>query len=111
MHRTWNFYSYFGTSGPSWRAACTHPGPAHLSCRALRAVGGLRDLEALRAVFVAREGRLLGALAAKMAGAKGGEAVFEVWMKRESDLVQVGSGSSGGRGMRVKSTGSKGKGQ
>ena len=67
-------------------------GPAHPSRRALRAAGGLRDLEALRAVFVAREGRLLGALAAKMAGAKGGEAVFEVWMKRESDLVQVGSG-------------------
>ena len=71
----------------------------------------MRDLEALRAVFVAREGRLLGALAAKMAGAKGGEAVFEVWMKRESDLVQVSSGSGGGRGMRVESTGSKGEGQ
>jgi acyl-CoA oxidase len=48
----------------------------------------LRDLRALRAVFVAREGRLLGQLAAKMRGASG-EAVFETWMKRESDLVQA----------------------
>ena len=40
-------------------------------------------------MFVAREGRLLAALAAKMAGARG-EAVFEVWMKRESDLVRCG---------------------
>ena len=40
-------------------------------------------------MFVAREGRLLGALAGKMAGAQGGPAVFEVWMKQQSDLVQA----------------------
>lgn len=45
-------------------------------------------MAALRAVFVAREGRLLGALAAKMRGISG-EAVFDTWMKRESDLVQA----------------------
>ncbi len=49
----------------------------------------LRDLGALRGVFEAREGRLLGALAARMAGVKGGEEVFETWMKGESDLVQA----------------------
>lgn len=48
----------------------------------------LRNLAALRGVFEAREGRLLGALAARMAGVSG-EAVFETWMKRESDLVQA----------------------
>ena len=53
------------------------------------AEGTLRDLGALARVFVAREGRLLGALAGKMAGAHGGPAVFEVWMKQQSDLVQV----------------------
>ena len=51
--------------------------------------GQLRDLQALLAVFVAREGRLLGALAGKMAKVKGGEEVFETWMKGESDLVQA----------------------
>ncbi|EIE22640.1 acyl-CoA oxidase [Coccomyxa subellipsoidea C-169] len=50
--------------------------------------GQLRDVNALRGVFVAREGRLLGALAAKMRGVSG-EAVFDTWMKRESDLVQA----------------------
>ncbi len=50
--------------------------------------GQLRDVNALRGVFVAREGRLLGALAAKMRGISG-EAVFDTWMKRESDLVQA----------------------
>ena len=40
-------------------------------------------------MFVAREGRLLSALAGKMAGAQGGPAVFEVWMKQQSDLVQA----------------------
>lgn len=53
------------------------------------AEGNLRDLGALARVFVAREGRLLGALAGKMAGAQGGPAVFEVWMKQQSDLVQA----------------------
>ncbi|KAK9845389.1 hypothetical protein WJX81_005334 [Elliptochloris bilobata] len=51
--------------------------------------GSLRDLSALAEVFLAREGRLLGALATKMAGAQGGPAVFEVWMKQQSDLVQA----------------------
>ena len=55
------------------------------------AEGNLRDLGALARVFVAREGRLLGALAGKMAGAHGGPAVFEVWMKQQSDLVQARS--------------------
>jgi hypothetical protein len=58
-------------------------------CFAVKLAGGqLRDMAALRAVFVAREGRLLGALAAKMRGVSG-EAVFDTWMKRESDLVQA----------------------
>ena len=50
--------------------------------------GQLRDVAALRGVFEAREGWLLGALAAKMRGVSG-EAVFDTWMKRESDLVQA----------------------
>jgi hypothetical protein len=53
------------------------------------AADNLRDLDALAAVFVAREGRLLGALAAQMSRVSGGPAVFEIWMKRESDLVQA----------------------
>ncbi|CAL5220325.1 g2316 [Coccomyxa viridis] len=48
----------------------------------------LRDLQALRGVFVAREGRLLGQLAAAMKGVPS-EAVFDTWMKRQSDLVQA----------------------
>lgn len=55
----------------------------------LCAGGQLRSLEALRGVFVAREGRLLGTLAGKMRGVNGGEQVFDTWMKRESDLVQA----------------------
>lgn len=55
----------------------------------VRCTGGqLRDVAALRGVFDAREGRLLAALAAKMRGVSG-EAVFDTWMKRESDLVQA----------------------
>lgn len=60
------------------------------------AEGDLRDLGALARVFVAREGRLLGALAGKMAGAQGGRAVFEVWMKQQSDLVQVRAAAPAG---------------
>lgn len=45
-------------------------------------------METLRAVAVAREGRLLGQLAAAMAAA-GAAATFEVWMKQQSDLVQA----------------------
>ncbi len=48
----------------------------------------LRDLQALRGVFVAREGRLLGQLAAAMKGVPS-EGVFDTWMKRQSDLVQA----------------------
>jgi acyl-CoA oxidase len=40
-------------------------------------------------VFVAREGRLTGRLAQRLAGVGGGEDMFETWMKRESDLVQA----------------------
>ena len=63
--------------------------PKRLTGFVLCAEGNLRDLGALARVFVAREGRLLGALAGKMAGAQGGPAVFEVWMKQQSDLVQA----------------------
>ncbi|KAK9829677.1 hypothetical protein WJX72_007299 [[Myrmecia] bisecta] len=48
----------------------------------------LRDFEVLRRIYVAREGRLLGQLAAKMQGA-GKDDTFDVWMKEESDLVQA----------------------
>ena len=51
--------------------------------------GQLRELPALAGVFVAREGRLLGRLAQRLAGVGGGEDMFETWMKRESDLVQA----------------------
>ena len=54
----------------------------------LRAGSQLRDLQALRGVFVAREGRLLGQLAAAMKGVPS-EGVFDTWMKRQSDLVQA----------------------
>ena len=45
------------------------------------------DLEVLRSVFVAREGRLLAQLGEAMAQA-GKADTFEVWMKQQSDLVQ-----------------------
>ncbi|KAK9840200.1 hypothetical protein WJX74_005380 [Apatococcus lobatus] len=48
----------------------------------------LTSLASLRDIFIAREGRLLAQLGRKMAGARG-EAVFETWMRRESDLVQA----------------------
>ena len=48
----------------------------------------LSDLDALAAMFTAREGVLLGELTAAMAGARGGPAVFEEWMLRQSDRVQ-----------------------
>ncbi|KAL4447754.1 hypothetical protein ABPG75_004973 [Micractinium tetrahymenae] len=48
----------------------------------------IRSLEVLQALFVAREGRLLGELLAAMKPARTGEQVFEVWMRQQSDLVQ-----------------------
>ena len=54
----------------------------------MHAGGQLRDLQALRGVFVAREGRQLGQLAAAMKGVPS-EGVFDTWMKRQSDLVQA----------------------
>ena len=45
-------------------------------------------MQALRGVFVAREGRLLGQLARAMKGVPS-EEVFDTWMKRQSDLVQA----------------------
>lgn len=52
------------------------------------ALSSLRDLDALSAVFTAREGRLLASLIAAMRGASG-EQVFEVWMRQQSDVVQA----------------------
>lgn len=52
----------------------------------------LRSASALLAVFTAREGRLLAQLGAAMesAGARHSkEEQFDIWMKQESDLVQV----------------------
>ena len=43
----------------------------------------------LRELFVAREGRLLRQLLQAMSAAGRGEAMFETWMKQESDLVQA----------------------
>ena len=51
--------------------------------------GGHRDLRSLQRLFEAQDGRRLGQLVRGMAGLKGGEAVFEVWMKQQSDTVQV----------------------
>ncbi|KAK9806580.1 hypothetical protein WJX73_004625 [Symbiochloris irregularis] len=51
--------------------------------------GAARDLSALQAIFVAREGRRLSVLMQAMASAKGGEAVFERWMLQQSDAVQA----------------------
>lgn len=46
------------------------------------------NLEVLQALFTVREGRLLGELLGAMGAAKGGEQVFEVWMRQQSDTVQ-----------------------
>ena len=51
--------------------------------------GGHRDLRALQRLFEAQDGRRLGQLVRGMSGLKGGEAVFEAWMKQQSDTVQV----------------------
>ena len=58
-----------------------------------RGAGGHRDLRSLQRLFEAQDGRRLGQLVRGMAGLKGGEAVFEVWMKQQSDTVQVSRGS------------------
>ena len=51
--------------------------------------GGHRDLASLQRLFEAQDGRRLGQLVRGMSGLKGGEAVFEAWMKQHSDTVQV----------------------
>ena len=56
------------------------------------AAAALRGASALLAVFNAREGRLLALLGAAMASAgvrHSKEEQFDIWMKQESDLVQV----------------------
>lgn len=53
----------------------------------------LRNPDFLRALFTAREGRLLALLAGAVSAAGGQpskEEAFDTWMKQESDLVQVG---------------------
>ena len=50
---------------------------------------GPRHLATLQRLYEARDGRRLALLVKAMAGAKGGEAVFETWMRQESDAVQA----------------------
>ena len=57
--------------------------------RARAPAGGPRDLATLQRIFEARDGRRLAALVRAMAGAKGSEAVFDTWMRQESDAVQA----------------------
>ena len=64
-------------TGGHWAAGQLNMGPRQL-----------REPRELQRIYVAREGRLLGQLAQRMQGA-GHEGTFDVWMKRESDLVQV----------------------
>lgn len=52
-------------------------------------VGDLGDLDVLLRLLRAREERRLAALALRLRGAKGGEALFDVWMTRASDDVQA----------------------
>lgn len=55
----------------------------------IRSAAALLDLPTLQALFTAREGRLLTQLTRRMAGLRGGDEVYDVWMKAESDLVQA----------------------
>lgn len=55
------------------------------------------DLDTLRALFIAREGRALGALAARMAAAGSAADVFDTWMYHESDAVQYATQTFGER--------------
>ncbi|KFM25759.1 Acyl-coenzyme A oxidase 2, peroxisomal [Auxenochlorella protothecoides] len=52
-------------------------------------VASLSDPEALLALFTARDGRRLAALASAMSGLGSSAEVFDVWMRRESDAVQA----------------------
>ncbi len=54
-----------------------------------------RELEVLHAVFVAKEGRLLGQLGAAMADKS--LDTFDTWMKQQSDLVQATAHAYGDR--------------
>lgn len=51
-------------------------------------MSNLDSLQGLQALLEAREARLLAELSKVMSGAKGGDEVFDMWMKRNSDLVQ-----------------------
>ncbi len=74
---------------PPSRPGVTGQQPPQLLPNGAAPGGQLRELPALAGVFVAREGRLTGRLAQRLAGVGGGEDMFETWMKRESDLVQA----------------------
>lgn len=69
---------------PSATLPASHPPPTlpptHCS---------LSDPEALLALFTARDGRRLAALASAMSGLGSSAEVFDVWMRRESDAVQA----------------------
>ncbi len=58
-------------------------------CVPLCTVSDLRSKAALQALYIAREGRLLGKLAQSMQSAGPGPEGFDNWMLRQSDLVQA----------------------
>lgn len=55
---------------------------------AIQSPACLQDLGKLQSVFTAREARLLSQLLTKMSKVRGGDELFDTWMKSESDLVQ-----------------------